>query len=395
VSHVVFLIPGLDRISGAERQVMLLAAGLAKRDWRVTVIALTGVGGEAAESLALAGITFLSLHMGKGVADPRGWARLHHWLRANRPDILHAHLPHASWMARVSRAFAPVRVVLDTIHTSAATPPARRMAYRSTTRLSDCVTAVSSGVAAACRADRIAKPDGIIVIPNGIDTAAWTPDSVVRAQVREELGLRDEFLWCAIGRLEPVKDHALLLHALAALPAQAYLVIAGSGRLEPELRSLTRDLQLESRVRFLGFQADPRRWLQAADGFALTSRWEGLPMTLLEAGACGLPCVATDVSGVREIVDNGATGFVAAPRNVGSFRTEMMRLMSTEPAERLAMGIRARHRIVERFGMDAVLDAWEKLYGEMLADRPVPRRFASRMRRVGASTATPAPQSPA
>jgi glycosyltransferase involved in cell wall biosynthesis len=288
-----------------------------------------------------------------------------------------------------------VRVVVDTIHTSAATPPARRMAYRFTTRLSDCVTAVSSGVAAACRADGIARPDGLVVIPNGIDTARWMPDSAVRAQVREELGVGDGFLWCTVGRLEPVKDHALLLQALTALPARAHLVIAGSGRLAPELHSLARELRLETRVRFPGFQPDPRRWLQAADGFALTSRWEGLPMSLLEAGACGLPCVATDVSGVREILDDGVTGFVAAAGDVASFRTEMMRLMAAEPMERFAMGIRARRRIVERFGIDAVLDGWERLYGDMLADGPEPGRFASRMRRTAASIPAPASQRPA
>jgi len=391
----VFVIPGLDRIGGAERQVMLLAAGLAQRKWRVKVIALTGEGSDGAEELANAGIGFLSLHMRKGVADPRGWVRLHQWLRANHPDILHAHLPHASWMARVSRVFAPVRVVVDTIHTSAATPPARRMAYRFTTRLSDCVTAVSNGVAAACRADGIAKPDRLVVIPNGIDTARWTPDGVVRAQLREELGVRDEFLWCTVGRLEPVKDHALLLHALAALPARAHLVVAGAGRLKAELHSLTRHLRIERRVRFLGFQPDPRCLLQAADGFALTSRWEGLSMSLLEAGACGLPCVATGVSGVREILDNGVTGFVAGAGDVASFRTEMMRLMAAEPMERLAMGIRSRRRIVERFGIDAVLDGWERLYIDILADAPEPGRFASRMSRAAASIPAPASQRPA
>jgi glycosyltransferase involved in cell wall biosynthesis len=395
VSHVAFVIPGLDRAGGAERQVMLLGAGLARRGWRVSVIALTGEGREAAESAAHAGIGFLSLHMRKGVADPRGWVRLHQWLRANRPDILHAHLPHATWMARLSRVFAPARLVIDTIHTSAATPPVRRMAYRFTARLSDCVTAVSGGVASACRADEIAKPNRVVVVPNGIDTAKWTPDSAARARVRHELGLCDEFLWCTVGRLEPVKDHALLLHALASLPMHAHVVLAGAGRLEQELRSLSRDLGIEKRVHFLGFQPNPRRWLQAADGFALTSRWEGLPVSLLEAGACALPCVATDVSGVRDILDNGVTGFVAAPRNVDSFRTEMMRLMVAGPTERLAMGIRARRRIMERFGIDAVLDAWERLYGEMLADRPEPSRFASRICQAAASPVAPPSQSPA
>ena len=79
---------------------------------------------------------------------------------------------------------------------------------------------------------------------------------------------------------------------------------------------------------------------------------------------------------MREILDNGVTGFVAGAGDVASFRTEMMRLMAVEPMERLAMGIRSRRRIAERFGVDAVLDGWERLYGDMLEERPVPSRFA-------------------
>jgi len=77
VSHVALLIPGLDRIGGAERQVILLAKGLRQRGWKVSVVALSGTGDRAAEELHAAGGAFLSLGMCKGLADPRGWIRIH------------------------------------------------------------------------------------------------------------------------------------------------------------------------------------------------------------------------------------------------------------------------------------------------------------------------------
>lgn len=395
MTRVAFLIPGLDRLAGAERQVIELASRLARRGWRVSVVALSGDGGDAAQALAENGVEFLTLCMRKGVADPRGWVKLHRWLRATAPEILHAHLPHASWMARISRLFTPARIVIDTIHTSARPPLGRRIAYRLTASLSNCITAVAPEVAEAWARARIARPEGTIVIPNGIDTGAWAPSRSMRGHTRQQLGIGEEFLWCAVGRLEPVKDHATLLHAMAFLPAHAHLVVVGSGSLEHRLRGLSRELQIESRVHFPGHQPDPRRWFQAADAFVLSSLWEGLPISLLEAGACALPSAATDVSGVREILAEDADYFIARPGNPQSLRTAMARLMEVEPTQRIAMGIRARQRVSERFGMNAVLDAWERLYRRLLAQAPHPSRLASSFAMPPHSAATPPPERPA
>ena len=108
--HIAFLIPTIDRIGGAEQQVLLLARGLAQRNSRVTVIALSGSGGSSAPSLASGNVAFFSLRMRKALADPRGWIQLHHWTKHNQPDVLHAHLPHAVLLARSLRSIAPVRV---------------------------------------------------------------------------------------------------------------------------------------------------------------------------------------------------------------------------------------------------------------------------------------------
>lgn len=375
MNHVAFVIPSLERIGGAERQVILLAKGLVKRGWRVTVVALSGPGGDGAGELTAASVGFLSLGMRKGLADPRGWIRFHRWLRQEAPDVVHAHLHHAAWLARWSRLGAPVRALVDTLHSSSTGSFSRHLGYRCSDWLPDAVTAVSQAVADAHRSAAMAGARKLQVLPNGVDVAAWRADPAVRTAMRQELGLGDEFLWFAAGRLVPVKDYPTLLGALRQAPGNASLVIAGRGPLHSELLRLSASLGLAGRVRFLGFEPDVRRWMQAADGFVLSSRLEGLPMALLEAAACALPAVATDVPGTREAVVHGQTGLLAAAGNAAALEDAMTAMTRTPPEERRAMGDRARQRVIERFSLEAVLDRWEALYAGLLQRNLTPKRW--------------------
>lgn len=375
MNRIALIIPGLDRIGGAERQLILLAKGLRKRGWQVSVVALSGTGGAAATELASHQIQFTSLGMRKGLADPRGWIRFHRWLRRERPDVVHAHLPHASWFARWSRLALPIRVMVDTLHSSSTGTLGRMLGYRCSAWLPDKVTAVSHAVAGTHLAAAMVGEDKLIVLPNGVDVEEWRPDPLVRSEVRCELEVNAEFLWFAAGRLDPVKDYPTLLRAMAEVREPARLVIAGAGPLESELRRLSRDLGLESRVRFLGFQPDVRRWMQAADGFVLSSRLEGLPMSLLEAAACAVPAVATNVPGTREAILDGQTGCLASAGSAHALRDGMSLMMQTPPQERRAMGERARQFVIENFSLDAVLDQWETLYSDLLYQHPLLRRW--------------------
>lgn len=378
MNRIAFLIPTIDCISGAERQVLLLAEGLARRNWQVRVIALSGSGGTASEELSGAGIGFLSLQMRKGLADPRGWFHFHRWLATNKPDIVHAHMPHAAWFARWSHLFAPGSKVVDTIHTSAIGTWGRQFGYRLSDRLADKVTAVSTAAADAYLSAGMVANRHILVVPNGIETWVWRPDRTIRDTIRNNLGLKDEFLWFAVGRLEPVKDYPTLLRAFAVVRRQVRLVIAGTGALELSLRQLAMELGIGDRVHFLGFTTDVCRWMQAADGFVLSSLWEGLPMGLLEAAACALPAVATDVAGTGEIILHERTGLLAAPGDVGGLAAAMTRLMRMPIEVREAMGNCARKSISEQFSMERVLDRWEFLYAELLRERssaPLWKRF--------------------
>ncbi|MDR3799208.1 MAG: glycosyltransferase [Terracidiphilus sp.] len=366
MNHAAMMIPGIDRLGGAEQQAISLAKGLLRRNWRVTMVALSGTGGAAAKELTHAGVAFLSLQMRKGLADPRGWLRFHNWLRREQPDVLHAHLPHAAWLARWSRLAARVPLVVDTLHSSATGGTGRHFGYACSRRLPDHVTAVSEATAASHLAAGMVSESNLSVIWNGIDVDLWQPDAQVRAQARAELGIGDEFLWLAVGRLEAVKDYPSLLRAMTRIPERARLLVLGAGPRKDRLTELAEWLGLRQRVRFAGFEPDVLRWMRAADGFVLSSRYEGLPMVLLEAGACGVPVVATDVPGTREVVVDGETGWLAPAGDAQELAKTMMKLMRMPADARLAMGERARSHVAEHFSLEAVLDRWERLYAELL-----------------------------
>ncbi len=372
--HVAIAIPGLDRIGGAEQQATLLAKGLRRRGWRVSVVALSGTGGTAAAQLRDEGVAFTSLEMRKGIADPRGWIRFQRWLWRERPDVLHAHLPHAAWLCRWSCLTTPVPVVIDTLHSSSTGGSGRRVGYACSRRLPDHVTAVSRATADSHLAAGMVRMEELSILGNGIEVDAWKPNERARAEARWQLGLTDEFLWLAVGRLEAVKDYPTLLKALARAPEAARLLVLGAGSLEMDLVRLATKLGLERRVCFLGFESNVQRWMQAADGFVLSSRYEGLPMVLLEAGACGVPAVATDVPGTREVLVDGVNGWLAKTADPKYLSEEMARLMHMPQTERHAMGECARHRVIDKFGMESVLNRWEQLYAALLDRKSAVRR---------------------
>ncbi|MGB8029320.1 MAG: glycosyltransferase [Terracidiphilus sp.] len=369
MSHAAIAIPGLNRIGGAERQAMLLAKGLRRRGWRVSVVALSGDGGAAAAELRACGVVFTSLEMRRGLADPRGWIRFHRWLKREQPDVLHAHLPHAAWLCRWSRLAAAVPVEVDTLHSSSTGTNGRRTGYACSRWLPDHVTAVSRATAVSHLAAGMVREERLSILGNGIEVEAWAPDLQARIAARRQLELTDEFLWMAVGRLEAVKDYPTLLRAMVRAPEAARLLILGTGPLEAELMRLAAQLGLKRRVRFFGFEPNVDRWMQAADGFVLSSRYEGLPMVLLEAGACGVPAVATDVPGTREVVIDGVNGWLAQAADPISLGEAMTKLMQMPLEERYAMGECARLRVLNEFSLGIVLNHWEQLYESLLAQK--------------------------
>ncbi len=351
-------------MGGAEREVCHLAEEFHRRGWGVAAISMLSLEPPVSE-LALSGVRTHSLEMRRGVPDPRALAHLARFLRKWRPDVLHAHMVHANLLARLSRLVAPIPVVISTIHNENEGGQWRYVAYRLTDRLSNVTTTVSR-VALAEATRRGAAPAGsIVLVPNGLGTAPYARDDAVRDATRASLGLDDRFTWLAVGRLVEAKGYPDMIAAFARVRQEhprATLLVAGTGPLEGEVRELGRQAGIEDALRLLGLRSDVGALMQAADGFLMTSHWEGLPMVLLEAGASSLPVVATDVGGSRDAVLDGVSGYLTPVADPAATARAMARVMQASVEERRAMGAAGREGVRRTFEIGVVADRWERLY---------------------------------
>jgi glycosyltransferase involved in cell wall biosynthesis len=367
----------LSRAGGAEAQVGDLAIGLARRGWDVEAVTLTE--GPIPEDVTAAGVRATCLHMRRGAAGCAGFGRFIRLVRRRRPDIVHSHMTHPNLLARTARPFCPMPVLVCTLHgykmysVRSGSYLWREVAHMATDRLADMTTVVCDAGARRYERNRVISPERLLTVPNGIDVRRYQPDPRVRLDMRRALQLRDEFVWLAAGRLEPVKDYATMLQSFSrslSLPVRQVLLIAGGGSQLEAMRDLAVRLGIAGCVRFLGVRRDVPRLMQAADAFVLSSIYEGLPLVLLEAGASGLPAVATRVGGSDEALPEGAAALFSPPRSPEELGGAMRRLAGLADPERAAMGAAARAFVHSRFRMETVLNTWESLYRRLAALEP-------------------------
>lgn len=360
---------------GAETQLVNLATKLKQRGLDVRVISMLPPQAFT-EELQAAGIPLATLNMRRGVPDPRAIIRLVKILRQWQPDVMHSHMVHANLLARITRLFYRVPVLISTAHNINEGGRWREIAYRLTDPLTELTTNVSR--AAVERYIRVyaAPKEKIMFVPNGIDIARFRPDRVAGQRLRNELGIDNDFVWLAVGRFEPAKDYPNMLRAFRAVGTKrldAVLLLVGQGSLLEQVKKLTAELGLEDKVRFLGVRRDVPELMNAADAYVMSSAWEGMPMVLLEAGACGLPIVATDVGGNGEVVLNDKSGYIVPPRDAEALAAAMEKIMALPEVERKAMGQAGRAHIEANYSLDRVIDHWEALYRELMRRKGIIR----------------------
>jgi glycosyltransferase involved in cell wall biosynthesis len=221
---------------------------------------------------------------------------------------------------------------------------AYRFAYRLGGRLADGFVAVSDDVASAITAAYRPPRERLFVIPNGVEMARYA-SSDARAATRADLGLApDARLLIVVAKLFAQKGHAVLLDALGsvALRAGDVVLLVGEGPEREHLERVARDRGLRA-VRFAGNRPDVPALLAASDLFVLPSLWEGLPMALLEGMASGLPVVATDVAGSRQVVVPGESGVLVPPGDAPALASAINALLDDDgQRSRLAQGARQR-----------------------------------------------------
>jgi glycosyltransferase involved in cell wall biosynthesis len=208
-----------------------------------------------------------------------------------------------------------------------------------------------------------------VVIPNGIQLPP-SPTTVDRLRARTSLGVTEsDFVVGIVARLSAQKAHQVLFQAVAACAAtvpQVRLVVIGGGDRESELRELARQLSIDSRTIFLGIRRDIPDLLPGLDVACLSSVHEGVPITLIEAMAAGLPIVATDCGSVRDIVEDGQQGFVVPVGDVTTFADRLRVLAHDEPL-RTQFGKSGRARVESEFRIQNTARKYEELLTEVLA----------------------------
>ena len=360
---------------GAETQVVRLAIEWKQRGWDVRVACLIGPDAYVSQ-LEKHGIGIDPLGMKRGVPDFNAVLRLRTLVRKFQPDVVHCHMFHANLLGRVTRLFCRIPILVSTVHnlreTSERGGPTgyKEFLYRLTDGLGSTTTII-------CRAayERYVRVGAVPakrlhVLPNGVDTKAFSPSGARRSEARKSLGVDSEFVWLAVGRLVKQKDYPNLFRAIASIEhedVQKFTVlIAGNGPLELELRAEVDQLGIADKVRFCGAREDIIDLYSAADAFVMSSEFEGLSVALLEASSMALPAVVTDAGGNAEIVRDGVTGYVVPVSSANELGAAMLKMMGTSKDEFERMSVSARAVCYEQYRTEAIMEQWLRLFESCL-----------------------------
>jgi len=356
----------LTGVSGSEAHLLALLPALRERGVDAGFLGLDVPGtdyGRFYEHLDRLGVPHRSVRCGLD-ASPRMARDVHRAIKAERPELVHTHLVHADVYGGAAARLLGIPSVSTRHNDDRYLLGPFRYVDRAFARPARKLIAISDAVRAFLeRAGH--DPAKLLTIRYGLDELPAAPSDPTPAQA----GVPPEApLAVAVGRLIAQKDHATMLRAFApvhaALP-QARLAILGSGPLEAETRALAAELGLTGAVLLPG-RADIRDWLERADVFVHSSRWEGFGIVLLEAMLAGLPVVATRVSAVPEVVVDGETGLLVDAGDDAGLAAHLTALL-TDGERAATLGEAGRQRALSEFSVARMTDRTLAVYEEVLA----------------------------
>ena len=357
-------------VGGAEKQAIALAERMTARGHTVAFIVLIHADEEWPVKLPVLRLNLKKTPLGM----LRGLQFARKFLALFRPDLLHSHTFPANIFTRLlnlpfsseaKQSNAPI--VLNTIHNVYEGHWHRTLIYQATRRMAHFVTAVSADAAERFMRVHAVSKKKMQVLTNGIEIEGFVPDRRRRRRVRAQMKTANAFVWIAVGRVAPAKDYPNLLKSwerVHSIHPNAQLWIAGEGDLSSLLpQGDSAAISNSTGVRWLGLRRDIADLLDAADGYVLSSAWEGMPLALGEAMAMEKVIVATDVGGVRDLA--GDVGHIVPVGNSQALADEMLKVMAMPEEARSVMGRDARLRIKLNFSIDAKAEEWEQLYSKL------------------------------
>jgi glycosyltransferase involved in cell wall biosynthesis len=361
---IVFIIDSLRR-HGTQRFLSQLARGLHNLGYQQTVVALSNASDpDIQHNLVSAGCSMLRIGKWALLLGGFGWWRLVGVLKQLRSEIVVTMLDFADTLGRPAARLAGCRALVTSIRArNLAKPSWQRWVDRKTIRWADKVVFNSRQVVDYARRHEGVLENQVVVIPNGVEDL-FARSGALRSSYRQQLRLLPETtLLGSVGRLYPQKNLSLLLHACATLSTrrQWAILLLGDGPERTRLLSLAGKLGLADRLIWLGSRDDIEGWLAAMDIFVHTANFEGMPNAVMEAMAMRLPVVATNVDGIRDLIEEGISGCLLPPDDINGFARRIGELIERpDLARRLAE--KAHHDVLERFGMNRMIQAYDDLF---------------------------------
>jgi glycosyltransferase involved in cell wall biosynthesis len=356
-------------VGGLERFVINLAHAFRSYKIEPFVFCLSHEG-DLIRQLPADTTTYIGNHTPEGkIVDWQTLRQIVRCIRDQDIDVIHSHSPKA-YVYGTLASLITGRPLVISVHSQTQVPRRRKIFEEILLRCAHQIVSVSSDVTRKLWLERHVPPRKICTIKNGIDTNTFRPiEPEEKSSIRRTLRLPlDGFIIGTVGRVVPVKNYPLLITAFSRLSSttdDTYLVIVGDGEQAEELANLVRQFKLSKRVVLAGAQTNTLDWYHAFDSFALSSISEGTPMALLEAGACGLPCVVTNVGGNIEVVKHHVNGLVVDSGNVYSMYSALDQIYK-EPSLTAKMRGEARLNIQNNYSLTASAREHLRIYQNCL-----------------------------
>jgi len=297
-------------------------------------------------------------------------------LKEIRFSLVHVHTPVAAFVTRLACQRTNTHPVLYTahgFHFYKGAPLKNWLLYYNMEKLAahwtDGLITINEEDYKAAQKFKLRKNGKVFFVPGvGVDIVSLEQRiaSIDRSEKRKELGLSaDAAVIITVGELNANKNHIQVLEALSKLnKTNFHYLIVGNGEDEQKLQKAVNELLLRDKVSFLGFRRDVPELLTASDVFILTSRREGLPKAVMEAMAVGLPIIATDVRGNRDLVKSGENGYLVPLDDVEQTAIAIERLINSENLRR-SMGEKSKE-LVKQYDLQCILKEMEKIYDNIL-----------------------------
>ncbi len=376
--NLLYVITKLE-LGGAQKQLLSLIRHLDKNRFRLFLFTAED-GLLLPEALSINGLTIKkSICLERPInplKDLFALIEIYRFIKKNNIEIVHTHSSKAGILGRLAARLAKVRIILHTVHGWSFNdyqPRGKRLFLiwleRLVAQVTDKLIVVSTYDQQKGLVNRIGKENKYSLIRYGID---YTEFGFKGQNVREELGINaNDLVVGMISCFKPQKspqDFIRLAFLVKKASPDARFILVGDGILRERIERLIRKLNLEKQVILTGWRKDIARILSAIDVFVLTSLWEGLPISVLEAMASSKPVVSTHTGGVAEAIVEGRSGFLVPPKDMNRMSDRLVLLLKDKNL-RNQMGRNAREGLNLNFALTSMVENSQNLYGDLIIEK--------------------------